>query len=333
MTDKTESRFLARLPAIFHAYEETAGYAIRTSQLLQPFEDVFAEFEALLATVDRYFAPALTPAEDFLPWLATWLALALDEDWDETKRRRLVSEAAELYRWRGTVRGLRRYLEIYTGLDGDAVEFHEGRWPGGMQIGVASRIGGFRPARPPTYAIERTVRQQPVEYHDYYIVQPESLSPGLPDATSQPKQFHYRTDEVMEFTVGEGYVELELTQGRGRRRHEPATATRRDGLIHDKYTITLDTTPEEHVDFIGDSLLIDEVELPYRFVVDVHVSQSEIQEHTSLKSMAKMRAILDLEKPAHTQYYLKFTQVVSKATWLPKQIEKRSSIGLDTTIG
>jgi hypothetical protein len=109
--------------------------------------------------------------------------------------------------------------------------------------------------------------------------------------------------------------------------------TRRDGLSRDQHSITLDTTPETQVDFVGDSLLIDEVELPYRFVVDVQVSESELQEHISPQSVAKMRVILDLEKPAHTQYYLKFTQVVDQTRWLPMQIEKRSSVGMDTTIG
>ena len=88
------------------------------------------------------------PRQDFLPWLATWIALVLDEEWDEDKRRRLLGEAMELYQWRGTVYGMKRYLEIYTGLGPDDIDIRESRRPAGMQIGVASRIG-FKTGAPP----------------------------------------------------------------------------------------------------------------------------------------------------------------------------------------
>ena len=35
-----------------------------------------------------------------------------DEEWDEDRRRRFLAAAMELYRWRGTVGGLKRYLDL-----------------------------------------------------------------------------------------------------------------------------------------------------------------------------------------------------------------------------
>ena len=58
----------------------------------------------------------LTLPLPILPWLSTWVSLALDENWPQLKRRRLIKEAVELYRWRGTRWGLTRYLELYTGI-------------------------------------------------------------------------------------------------------------------------------------------------------------------------------------------------------------------------
>ena len=159
-----QSQYLRYLPGIYQG----AGTAL--PQFLLPFEEQFADFEALLSIVDNYMAPGLTPAAEFLPWLASWVALTLDEEWEELTRRRLLCEAVELYRWRGTAHGLRRYLELYTRLPQEQIEIHEARWPGGMQIGVASRIGGFAGGAAPPGAVKQVRRREPAVYHDYYVV-------------------------------------------------------------------------------------------------------------------------------------------------------------------
>ncbi len=52
--------------------------------------------------------------EDFLPWLASWVALLLDESWNEFQKRKLISEMASIYRQRGLKRGLHTYLDIFA---------------------------------------------------------------------------------------------------------------------------------------------------------------------------------------------------------------------------
>ncbi len=71
--------------------------------------------------------------------------------------------------------------------------------------------------------------------------------------------------------AGEEDVRIQFLDGRTRR-HEPATVVRRDGLIHERYTLALESETEaETVIYKGDTFLIDEVELLYRFTVAIQV--------------------------------------------------------------
>jgi hypothetical protein len=72
-----------------------------------------------------------------LPWLASWFNLVLDERWPEEKRRRLLRSAVSLYRQRGTCRGLREYLKIYTGEIPQIIE-HRAR---NLVLGIDARLG------------------------------------------------------------------------------------------------------------------------------------------------------------------------------------------------
>jgi phage tail-like protein len=316
MTEQTQSRYLEYLPAIYHQYPFLG-------QFLLPFEEVLTGFEELLSSVDRYFSPALTEA-DFLPWLANWVALVLDEEWDETKRRQLISEAVELYRWRGTVFGLKRYLEIYAGL---VPEIREWSWPGGMQIGVASQIGGTIPEDASLTRIESMAQRQPPEHNNYYVV-------DTVDEQGEPYRVYYNTRQVERVDINnDGSVDIWLFSPGGgpatQERYQPATITRRDQLVDDLHTMV--TGPEgatQTVEYRGNTFLVDEVELPY-FIVEVRVPLEDLDN----VKLDKVRSIIDLEKPAHTMYYLKLTPVASQYILQPMQIGVRSTVGLDTIAG
>lgn len=56
----------------------------------------------------------VTPSE-FLPWLSTWVGTVKDENWPEDKWREFLSQAALLYRYRGTKKELEEIIKIYTG--------------------------------------------------------------------------------------------------------------------------------------------------------------------------------------------------------------------------
>jgi phage tail-like protein len=115
---KEVSHYLDFLPA---AYRDDAFM----SRFLLIFQSIM---DPLVNTVDNialYFDPHMIP-ESMLPWLATWIDQALDPAWPVERRRELVAKAAELYRWRGTKRGLTEYLRIYTGKRPQIVEYIPG---------------------------------------------------------------------------------------------------------------------------------------------------------------------------------------------------------------
>lgn len=68
-----------------------------------------------LDNLDAYLDPATAPA-DFVEWLSGWLGIALDENWPLQRQRSLVADAVELFRWRGTIRGLSAEVALYTGV-------------------------------------------------------------------------------------------------------------------------------------------------------------------------------------------------------------------------
>ncbi len=108
------SRYLRYLPIIYHDNEFLGRY-------LMIMESIWEPLEQRQDHVDMYFDPWTCP-ERLIAWLASWLSLSLNEHWPEERRRRLLSEAMDLYRWRGTRYGLTRMIEICTGLTPEIAE-------------------------------------------------------------------------------------------------------------------------------------------------------------------------------------------------------------------
>lgn len=96
-----------RLPALYAA----DGFAQR---FVAGLDTVLAPILSTLDNLPAYLDPRLTP-EDFLPWLASWVAADFDPEWQADLRRRAVALAVELHRWKGTRRGLADRLWVYLG--------------------------------------------------------------------------------------------------------------------------------------------------------------------------------------------------------------------------
>lgn len=90
-------------------------------------DTVLAPAFVTLDCLDAYLDPLLTPS-DFLPWLASWVGIELDETWPEGRQRALVAAAARLHRDRGTHRGLVEYVELITGGEVELVESGGTQW-------------------------------------------------------------------------------------------------------------------------------------------------------------------------------------------------------------
>jgi phage tail-like protein len=84
-------------------------------RFLRIFEDIWEPLEQRQDHISLYFDPHTCPLS-FLPWLASWLDIPFNPHWPEARQRRLLSQAMELYSWRGTSYGLARLIEICTGL-------------------------------------------------------------------------------------------------------------------------------------------------------------------------------------------------------------------------
>ena len=74
-------------------------------------DEVLAPVLLTLDNLDAYLDPRTAP-EDVLPWLASWVGLSLADVRTRERQRALVRAAADLHRWRGTVRGIVTAVEV-----------------------------------------------------------------------------------------------------------------------------------------------------------------------------------------------------------------------------
>jgi phage tail-like protein len=108
LPDGPSSRYLRYLPGLFHDDDFLGRFLLIMEAIWEPLEQRQDHIEL-------YANPRTCP-ESFLGWLGSWLSLALDDHWPEARRRNLLKEAMDLYRWRGTRYGLMRMIEVCTGL-------------------------------------------------------------------------------------------------------------------------------------------------------------------------------------------------------------------------
>jgi phage tail-like protein len=97
------------LPGIYQEYDDNA------MRFTAALDAVLAPVWLAIDCFDAYLSPDLAP-DDMAAWLATWVGIAVDENWHPDQLRRLLTQAFDLYRWRGTVKGMADLVEAHTGL-------------------------------------------------------------------------------------------------------------------------------------------------------------------------------------------------------------------------
>ncbi|MGC5020964.1 phage tail protein [Micromonospora sp. DT47] len=127
-----------------------------TTRLTGALDDVLAPIILTLDCFADYVDPRLAP-EDFLTWLADWVAFAVDERWTTEQTRELVAHAVELHRWRGTKRGLVEHVRLLTGGEVDIADSGLCAW--------SDRAGGPMPGDGPPQVVVR-VRVDNIERLD-----------------------------------------------------------------------------------------------------------------------------------------------------------------------
>lgn len=131
--------FGTMLPAVYQEDDFTMRW-------MSAFDEVLAPCVSSIDNIEHYFDPDVAPP-DFVEMLAWWVGVELDETWSDRARRELVSQAAALYRVRGTVAGLRRHVAIYAGSEPEIEE------SGG--VAVSEQPGGALPGSADPHLVVR----------------------------------------------------------------------------------------------------------------------------------------------------------------------------------
>ncbi|NEQ41078.1 MAG: hypothetical protein F6K40_34650 [Okeania sp. SIO3I5] len=101
-------RFLLAFEKILSGLYETASQ----EKVITAQSENVPGFEEVLEQIHLFFNPQETP-EEFVPWLAGWVALSLRDDWDIEVKRAFILEVVKFYRLRGTKEGLSELLSLY----------------------------------------------------------------------------------------------------------------------------------------------------------------------------------------------------------------------------
>jgi phage tail-like protein len=106
---------LRMLPAV---YSTDAGGRDFNERLLSLFDamrdEIKEEIQDLAAVIDPRTTDAAT-RRDFLDWLGTWFAMELYHAWPVERRRAVIHHAGELFRLRGTARGIELFVKLALG--------------------------------------------------------------------------------------------------------------------------------------------------------------------------------------------------------------------------
>jgi phage tail-like protein len=118
------STLLQYLPAIYQEDPFLGQFLLAFEKILLDgsdeisFPEVGVDFpprglEETIADLSAYFDPRRAP-DEFLPWLANWVAFTLRSDLQPDRQREFIANIIQFYCWRGTKENLRNLLSIFT---------------------------------------------------------------------------------------------------------------------------------------------------------------------------------------------------------------------------
>jgi phage tail-like protein len=119
---KLPGEMMKHLPALFHEDKFLVEYLSAFEKVfLGPGDAQLRSLEATIAGIARYFNPKEAP-EEFLPWLADWMAFGLRADLSVGLQREFLTHVISLYKKRGTPESLRKLLKLFTGAEPTILE-------------------------------------------------------------------------------------------------------------------------------------------------------------------------------------------------------------------
>lgn len=116
----TPHPLMRQLPALYAEVDFVQRY-------LDALDEVLAPVLLSLDNLPAHLHPATAP-DDFLAWLASWVAVEVDEERPVTQRRAVVSGAVVRHRRRGTTEGLAAAVRVETGIEPEITESGAAVW-------------------------------------------------------------------------------------------------------------------------------------------------------------------------------------------------------------
>lgn len=212
--------YLRRLPKLFSRDESNASFLRR---YLAMFEGFVGETEARAVDRNVLLSPRTAP-DEVLPWLASFLGLTLDERWAHAPRpdgrtadvrREIIELAAWLFRFRGTVRGLKKFIELYVGVDVVLIEHFRlrarmsailggtGAAASNSMLGVGFRVGDAMSN--PSGGATGSAAAQDSHAHRFTVLIPATLNAEELDVVRQILLVHRPAHTIFDVcTVGAG---------------------------------------------------------------------------------------------------------------------------------
>jgi phage tail-like protein len=223
---------MRRLPKLYSRDLVAADFLRRYLSIL---EGNFNEIDVRAGTRHALLDPRAAPKE-LLPWLGGFVGLLTDERWSERAKRELIEHAIWLFRYRGTVMGVRRFLEIYLDQRVVMLEHFKVRGLGGAFVGEedalasSSVVGaGFRVGGRVGEEERVSINEQSIENafqthaHRFSVIIAASLTREQQEVIAHILEVHRPVHTICELcTVDAGmrvgiglYTEVTSVVGRG----------------------------------------------------------------------------------------------------------------------
>ncbi len=133
--------YLSYLPAVYSRRDaDDPSGALFLERFLGMFEGRLTGVETRYEDIARMLNP-LAADDEWIEFVGSWFDLVFDPSWPRARRAQLLVEIFELYRRRGTVEGLRRFVEIYTGHAPEIIEGFQVRPRAGLVLGCYGTLG------------------------------------------------------------------------------------------------------------------------------------------------------------------------------------------------
>jgi phage tail-like protein len=211
------------LPAPYREEPTSADFLARLLSILDTTKETV---DTQIAAMPRLFDPYAVPAgeggdPDLLAWVSGWLGLVGDGRLPTDRRRRLLAQAHNLHRLRGTPAGVKLHVEVVTGrsvrlledfklrrwlwLDGSALGERSVLWgtdivarmqlDTGQEMGTVALVGATDPLRDPFH----------VHAHRFTVLVPGT---GDPDEDALLRSLAERAIELAKPAHTQGRVDL-----------------------------------------------------------------------------------------------------------------------------